>query len=92
LILHDGPGFHQPRPAPGGGRHPGETTLLEKGEGGLFYYSRMAARLPFQARKHQPVNADGTNLRRDVLVFPSVTTYSEYQYHPTQSGQAIQLP
>ncbi len=84
LVLHIGPGF--------GPRYDlrlidadslEKTTLFEAGEAGLFYYSRDGSQIALSNPESiSLVNADGTHLRKDVLTFPDVITYSEYQYHP----------
>jgi hypothetical protein len=60
-----------------------KTVLFDKGEGGLFYYSPDGEQIALSNPESiSLVNADGSNLRTDVLTFPPVITYSEYQYHP----------
>ena len=58
-----------------------KTTLLSAGQGGEFYYSpngqSIAVVTPTMISL---VNADGSN-RRQVLDYPLVVTYSEYQYY-----------
>ena len=84
LILHEGPGFspnHDVRLV--NADTLAKTTLLDKGEGGLFYYSPDGNQNAISNPESiSLINADGSNLRRDVLTFPAVITYSEYQYHP----------
>ncbi len=87
LVLHEGPGF--------GPNHDlrlvnadtlVKTTLFATGQGGLFYYSPNGSQIALSNPKSiSLVNADGSDLRRDVLTFPSVITYSEYEYHPHPS-------
>jgi hypothetical protein len=60
-----------------------KTTLLAVGEGGLFYYSPNGSQIALSnPQSISLVNADGSNLQKDVLTFPDVMTYSEYAYHP----------
>jgi Tol biopolymer transport system component len=84
LILHEGPGL--------GPNHDlylvdadslQKTTLFKAGEGGLFYFSPDGSQIALSNPESLSlVNADGTDLRKDVLTFPDVITYSEYAYHP----------
>lgn len=60
-----------------------KKVLFDKGEGGLFYYSPDGNQIALSYPESiSLVNADGSNLRTDVLTYPQVITYSEYQYHP----------
>jgi hypothetical protein len=60
-----------------------KTVLFDKGQGGLFYYSPDGEQIALSNPESiSLVNADGSSLRTDVLTFPRVITYSEYQYHP----------
>lgn len=60
-----------------------KTTLFEAVKAGLFYYSPDGSQIALSSPESiSLVNADGTNLRKDVLTYPDVITYSEYQYHP----------
>jgi hypothetical protein len=60
-----------------------KTVLFDTGEGGLFYYSPDGNQIALSNPESiSLVNADGSNLREDVLTYPYVITYSEYQYHP----------
>jgi hypothetical protein len=60
-----------------------KTVLFDKGEGGLFYFSPDGDQIALSNPESiSLVNADGSNLRVDVLTYPHVITYSEYQYHP----------
>lgn len=83
-ILHIGPGFspnHDLRLVDTATQQ--KTTLFDTGEGGLFYYSPDGSRIALSNPESiSLVNADGSDMRRDVLTFPSVITYSEYEYHP----------
>jgi hypothetical protein len=84
LILHEGPGFspnHDLRLVNADTML--KTTLFDTGQGGLFYYSPDGSQVALSnPQSLSLVNADGSNLRRDVLTFPYVITYSEYEYHP----------
>jgi hypothetical protein len=84
LLLHEGPGF---MPSHDLYRVDADTldktTLLAKGEGGLFYLSPDGNQIALSKPESiSLVDADGSNLRTDVLTYPLVITYSEYQYHP----------
>jgi hypothetical protein len=60
-----------------------KSTLFENGQGGIFYYSPDGSQIALSNPESiSLVNADGTNSRPDVLTYPSVITYSEYEYHP----------
>jgi hypothetical protein len=60
-----------------------KTVLFDKGEAGLFYYSPDGYQIALSYPESiSLVNADGSDLRADILTFPHVITYSEYQYHP----------
>lgn len=84
LVLHEGSGFglnHDVRMVNADTLE--KTTLFETGGGGLFYFSPDGSQIALSNPESiSLVNADGTNLRKDVLTFPDVITYSEYQYHP----------
>ena len=84
LILHDGPGFgpnHDLRLVNTDTME--KITLFDTGEGGIFYYSPDGNQLSFSNPDSiSLVNSDGSNLRADVLTYPKVITYSEYEYHP----------
>jgi Tol biopolymer transport system component len=60
-----------------------KTTLFDFGEGGAFVFSpdgnQVALSTPEQIGL---INADGSNFRPNLLSYPLVGTYSEYQYHP----------
>ena len=84
VPLFEGPGY-----APGEDLRLINTDSLEKitvfdfGQGGLFYFSPDGAQVALSTPDHISLaNADGSNLRSNVLTFPLVGTYSEYQYHP----------
>lgn len=58
------------------------SILLAPGQAGDFYYSPDGSQIALvTADQVSVVNADGTN-RRDLLSFPVVITYSEYNYYP----------
>jgi hypothetical protein len=60
-----------------------KTTLFDNGEGGIFYFSPDGKQMALSNPESiSLVNADGRNMRHDVLTFSNVITYSEYQYHP----------
>jgi hypothetical protein len=84
LILHEGPGLgpnHDVRLVNADTLE--KTTLFETGEGGFFYFSPDGNQIALSNPDSiSLVNADGTNMQKDVLTFPNVITYSEYQYHP----------
>lgn len=75
-----------------------QTTLLPKGQGGMFYYapdgSQIAIVTPTQISL---VNMDGSN-RRQVLDYEPVTTYSEYFFYahpnwsPDSSYMLVSIP
>ncbi|MBN1453410.1 MAG: hypothetical protein JW963_20510 [Anaerolineales bacterium] len=84
IPLFEGPGY-----APGKDLRLVNTDNLEKitvfdfNGGGLFYFSPNGAQVALSNPDHISLaNADGSNLRPNVLTFPLVGTYSEYQYHP----------
>lgn len=59
------------------------SALLAGGSGGDFYFSPDGAQVAFST--HESVNAiniDGSNLRTNLITFPTVITYSEYLYYP----------
>lgn len=69
------------------------TTVLGPGSGGDFYYSPDGSRVGLSTpTRISRVNSDGTG-RIDLLSFPTILTYSEYQYSPplswTPDGAAI---
>lgn len=72
------------------------TTLLTPGLGGDFYLSPSGDKLALtQATTIGFANADGSGRSPDHLTFPSVITYSEYQYYPiavwASDGSAIMV-
>lgn len=59
------------------------TPLLPAGQGGDFYFSPDGEQIAFTtATNVSVINVDGSNLRGDVVSFPNVITYSEYEYYP----------
>jgi len=84
FAMYEGPVY-----APGEDLRLVDTDTLEKdivfdfNGGGRFYFSpngtQVALSNPAQIGL---ANADGSNLRANLLTFPLVGTYSEYQYHP----------
>ena len=59
------------------------VTLFNPGDGGMFYFSPNGAQLAILTPTSISLaDADGSNLRRNVLTFASVITYSEYLYYP----------
>jgi hypothetical protein len=57
-------------------------TLLTPGQGGEFYPSPDGTQLAVTTPKSVSlIDINGTNLRKDVLEYSPVTTYSEYQYY-----------
>lgn len=58
------------------------STLLPAGQAGDFYYSPDGSQIALvTGTQISVVDADGSN-RRDLLTFPIVITYSEYNYYP----------
>lgn len=71
------------------------TTILAPGDAGNFFYSPDGSKIGLvNASQVSVVNADGTG-RIDLLAFPVVITYSEYNYYPplswTEDGSAIRV-
>ena len=61
-----------------------KSTLFDFGQAGAFTFSPDGAQIALSAPDHiSLVNTDGSNLRANVLTYPLVGTYSEYQYHPS---------
>ena len=57
-------------------------TLLAPGQGGEFYPSPDGTQLAVTSPTSiSLIDINGTNLRKDVLEYSPVTTYSEYQYY-----------
>ena len=58
--------------------------LFDFDQAGAFIFSPDGAQIALSTPDHiSLVNADGSNLRSNVLTYPLVGTYSEYQYHPS---------
>ncbi len=58
------------------------SSLLAAGQGGHFYYSPDGSQIALvTATDISLINADGSNRRSSILVYPVVATYSEYDYH-----------
>jgi len=61
-----------------------KSTLFDFGAGGRFRFSPDGNQLVLSTPDHiSLVNVDGSNLRAEILTYPQVGTYSEYQYHPS---------
>ena len=59
------------------------TELLPNGQGGMFYYSPDGTHIAIVTPESiNLVNADGL-LRREMISYPNIYTYSEYAYYPT---------
>jgi hypothetical protein len=59
-----------------------QTTLLEPGQGGDFYFSPDGSQIAISTPNSiSLVDANGGNLRPAVLEYEPVLTYSEYQYY-----------
>jgi hypothetical protein len=72
------------------------SLLLDRGLGGDFYISPAADMLALvQATSIGFANIDGTGRSPDHLTYPSIITYSEYQYYPipvwTADGSAVDI-
>ncbi|MEX2162316.1 MAG: hypothetical protein WD751_10440 [Anaerolineales bacterium] len=63
---------------------PGDiVTLLPMGQGGDFYFSPDGQQIAFTTSTNvSVVDADGGDLRSNLVSFPVVITYSEYLYYP----------
>jgi hypothetical protein len=75
------------------------TTLLNVGQAGMFYYSPDGGQIALTTPTSiSLINADGSNRRDNVLVYPSVITYSEYQWYsspnwwPDSSQLSVVIP
>ena len=84
VVLLEGPGFspnHDLRLVDADTLQ--KTTLFEISNGGLFYYAPDGSQIALSNPESiSLVSADGSNYRPNVLTFPNVITYSEYEYHP----------
>ncbi len=59
------------------------STLMPPGDGGEFSFSNDGQLVAFSTPTSiNVVDTDGSNLRTDLVNFPLVLTYSEYQYYP----------
>jgi len=74
-------------------------TILNPGDGGAFHFSPDGAQLALVTPTSISLaNPDASNLRRNVLAFDSVITYSEYLYYPhpiwapDASGLSVVIP
>lgn len=72
------------------------SLLLDRGLGGDFYISPAADMLALvQATSLGFANIDGTGRSPDHLTYPSIITYSEYQYYPipvwASDGSAVDV-
>jgi hypothetical protein len=75
------------------------TTLLNVGQAGMFYYSLDGSQIALSTPTSiSLINADGTNRRDNVLTYPAVITYSEYQWYsfprwwPDSSQLSVVIP
>ena len=58
------------------------SALLAAGQGGHYYYSPDGSQIALVTPTDiSLINADGSNRRSSILVYPIVATYSEYSYH-----------
>ena len=58
------------------------TTILTPGSGGNFLFSPDGQQYALiQPESISLLNTDGSNIRNDVLTYPYVLTYSEYEYY-----------
>jgi hypothetical protein len=58
------------------------STFLDVGQAGMFYYSPDGSQIALSTPTSiSLINADGTNRRDDVLTYPAISTYSEYQWY-----------
>lgn len=84
LVLHEGPGFgpnYDLRLVDAVTAE--KATLIAARQGGIFYYSPDGSQVAVaNGSSISLLNADGSRWRADVLIFPSVITYSEYEYTP----------
>jgi len=73
-----------------------ETLLGEEQAGGMFAFSPDGEQLAFSTPTNvHVINTDGSHLRRDLISFPMVITYSEYLYSPplywAQDGASLMV-
>jgi hypothetical protein len=58
------------------------STLLDVGQAGMFYYSPDGSQIALTTPTNiSLIDVDGSNRRDDVLTYPAVITYSEYQWY-----------
>ncbi len=76
-----------------------KATLFSAGDGGVAYFSPDGLQIALsKPTSISLVNSDGSNLRRNVLTYGNVITYSEYLYHPSpvwapdSSGLRVVVP
>ena len=61
-----------------------KQTVFDFEEGGLFTFSPDGSQVALSTPESVSIaNADGSNLRADLLTYPVISTYSEYSYHPS---------
>lgn len=59
------------------------TTVLTPGNGGMFEVSPDGSQIAIsRPTSISLANTDGSNIRADLVTFPSIITYSEFQYRP----------
>ena len=60
-----------------------KTTLFGAGQGGKFVFSPDGTKMAIvTSTAISLANADGSNLHSNVVTYPNVITYSEYNYYP----------
>ncbi len=69
-------------------------TVVEAGQGGTFTYSPDGAQVALVSPTSVSlIDADGNNRRSNLVTYPMIMTYSEYQYYPQvtweQDGSAF---
>jgi len=72
-----------------------QNTLISPGQGGSFTYSPDGSQIAVIAAESVIlINADGSN-HREVLTYPVISTYSEYQFYPRPvwmpDGSAVRI-
>ena len=61
-----------------------KKTVFDFGEGGVFTFSPDGTQMALSTPEGISLaNADGSNLRANILTYPVVATYSEFDYHPS---------
>ncbi len=59
------------------------TTLFAPGQGGMFSFSPDGSKVALMTPTSLSLaNGDGTNRQANIVTFPSIITYSEYQFYP----------